>query len=380
MAQVTLRTIRYYDKENILKPTYVNESGTRFYTDQDFIRLQQILLLKYLGFSLADIRDIIFTNIDNHMLADSLQIQLKLIQDKIEQLKLVESAIIDTTQTLKHNTDIDWNQALNLIHLTNAEHSLQTQYLDASNISARINLHQNYSMNPQGWFSWVYEQCPITNHIKVLELGCGDGSLWSKNLDRLPSQIEITLTDISQGMLRDAKRSIGPNDTRFHYELMDCHHIPYEENSYDIIIANHVLFYCDNIPLVCEQISHVLKPNGIFICSTYGNKHMQEITNLVQQFDNRINLSSTTLYENFGYENGETLLAPYFQTISWCAYDDTLVVPDVDPLISYILSCHGNQNQHLLERYNDFYRFASSKVKNGYKITKDAGLFISCNK
>ena len=51
MAHVTLRTVRYYDKQDILKPSLVTESGARFYTDEDFARLQQILLLKYLGFS-----------------------------------------------------------------------------------------------------------------------------------------------------------------------------------------------------------------------------------------------------------------------------------------------------------------------------------------
>ena len=49
MAGVTLRTIRYYDQHDILKPSLVSESGARFYTDTDFARLQQILLLKYLG-------------------------------------------------------------------------------------------------------------------------------------------------------------------------------------------------------------------------------------------------------------------------------------------------------------------------------------------
>ena len=59
MADVTLRTIRYYDQHDILKPSLVSESGARFYTDTDFARLQQILLLKYLGFSLEDIRELI---------------------------------------------------------------------------------------------------------------------------------------------------------------------------------------------------------------------------------------------------------------------------------------------------------------------------------
>ena len=45
MAHVTLRTIRYYDKQNILKPSYVTDAGARFYTDEDFARLQQLSLI-----------------------------------------------------------------------------------------------------------------------------------------------------------------------------------------------------------------------------------------------------------------------------------------------------------------------------------------------
>ena len=50
MAHVTLRTIRYYDKQELLKPSYVTDSGARFYTDEDFARLSQILLLNILVF------------------------------------------------------------------------------------------------------------------------------------------------------------------------------------------------------------------------------------------------------------------------------------------------------------------------------------------
>ena len=62
-ANVTVRTIRYYDKQNILKPSYVTDTGVRFYTDSDFTRLQQILLLKYLGFSLDDIKNMTYLRI-----------------------------------------------------------------------------------------------------------------------------------------------------------------------------------------------------------------------------------------------------------------------------------------------------------------------------
>lgn len=45
--------------------------------------------------------------------------------------------------------------------------------------------------------------------MKVLEIGCGDGTLWKENKDKLPENIEITLSDTSEGMLRDARRNVG---------------------------------------------------------------------------------------------------------------------------------------------------------------------------
>lgn len=52
---------------------------------------------------------------------------------------------------------------LHLIHLTGMEKSLKTQYQNASNISARIRLHEMYSQNQTGWFPWIYHNCKITD-------------------------------------------------------------------------------------------------------------------------------------------------------------------------------------------------------------------------
>lgn len=96
MANITKKTLRYYDEKNILKPSLVTETGARFYTDIDLGRLQQILLLKYLGFSLSDIREMLLKDSDHHHLGKLLQVQRELVEDKIEQLKLVARTIKDT--------------------------------------------------------------------------------------------------------------------------------------------------------------------------------------------------------------------------------------------------------------------------------------------
>ena len=379
MAHVTLRTVRYYDKQDILKPSLVTESGARFYTDEDFARLQQILLLKYLGFSLDDIREMTIGDSDYHFMLNSLNIQLRLVRDRIEQMQLVEKAIQDTAQVIQEQHTIDWSQMLNLIHLTGMEKSLKNQYQNATNISSRINLHNLYSQNKQGWFPWIFQQCHIRPGLRILELGCGDGTLWTENLSLIPEDISITLSDISSGMLRDARRAIGSSDTRFAFRAFDCKKIPYKDESFDLVIANHVLFYCDDIPAVLKEVCRVLSPGGHFLCSAYGKAHMQEVSQLVEDFDDRIVLSADKLYERFGRENGRKILDPFFPDAKWHSYEDFLLVQDAEPLISYVLSCHGNQNQYILDHYKEFRAFATKKAAKGFRITKDAGVFL-CEK
>lgn len=376
MAHVTLRTIRYYDTHGILKPSYVTEAGARFYTDADFVRLSQILLLKYLGFSLDDIREMTIDDTDFHFMADSLDTQLKLVRDRIEQMQLVEKAIESTAEAIRTEHSVDWTRMLDLIHLTGMEKSLKNQYQDASNISARISLHSLCSRNTEGWFPWLFRQCRITPGLRILEIGCGDGSLWNENLAKLPKQTHVTLSDISEGMLRDARRSLGGTDPRFSFALFDCARIPYADASFDLVIANHVLFYCEDIPAVLSEVRRVLSPGGRFLCSAYGSSHMQEVSRLVQDFDERIVLSANRLYERFGRENGASILDPFFPCVRWLSYEDALLVRDPDPLISYILSCHGNQNQYLLDRYKEFRSFVRKKTENGFHITKEAGAFL----
>ena len=380
MAHVTLRTVRYYDKQDILKPSLVTESGARFYTDEDFARLQQILLLKYLGFSLDDIREMTIGDSDYHFMLNSLNIQLRLVRDRIEQMQLVEKAIQDTAQAIQEQHTIDWSQMLNLIHLTGMEKSLKNQYQNATNISSRINLHSLYSQNKQGWFPWIFQQCHIKPRLRILELGCGDGTLWTDNLALIPEDISITLSDISSGMLRDARRAIGSSDTRFAFRAFDCKKIPYKDESFDLVIANHVLFYCDDIPAVLKEICRVLSPEGHFLCSAYGKTHMQEVSQLVEDFDERIVLSADKLYERFGRENGQKILEPFFPDAKWHSYEDFLLVQDAEPLISYVLSCHGNQNQYILDHYKEFRAFATKKLPKVSALPRMPAYFFVKNR
>ncbi len=377
-AHVSIRTIRYYDQKNLLKPAARTKSGARRYTDQDFAKLQQILLLKYLGFSLNEIREMTIGAGDAQFLLGSLQIQKRLAEERLEEMKNVITAIDSTSQALKSNRQVDWSQMLKLIHLTAMDQSLSMQYKNATNISARIRLHRDYSVNQEGWFPWLFSNLHLKPGMKILELGAGNGALWSQNIAKVSKNVTIVLSDISEGILADARKTIGDHP-QFQYSVFNAQKIPFADNTFDLVIANHMLFYCDDIPKALQEVQRVLKPGATFTCSTYSQKHMHEITDLVQNYNANIVLSSTKLYERFGLDNGRQILKPYFKDISCHKYQDAIELSDSMPIISYILSCHGNQNSILLDHYQDFKQYVEKQVKDGFHITKDAG-FFSCKK
>lgn len=373
MANITKKTLRYYDEKNIFKPSFVSKSGARFYSNEDFGRIQQILLLKYLGFSLKDIKEMVVEGKEYHQWDKFLEIQYKLVEDRIEQLRLVSDSILDALEKLKKRQDIDCSQMLNIIHLTRTEASLKNQYRNASNISARIQLHTRFSKNKKGWFTWIYERLSLRDGMNILEVGCGDGALW-KDLN-IPEKISLTLTDISEGMIRDIRKVLGEDRKYLRLLSCDCQAVPFEDNTFDLVVANHVLFYCGDVEKACREIYRVLKPGGRVITATYGKHHMEEINRLVLGFDERIVLSSQCLYERFGKENGGSILEKMFKEVCWEEYEDSLCVNEPEPLISYILSCHGNQNEYIIDCYNEFKDYVKKKMQPFFYITKEAGIF-----
>ena len=384
-ANVTIRTIRFYDKQGILKPSKVSDNGYRLYTDEDFGRLQKILSLKYLGFSLEEIMAMTI-NDDVADIAYSLEMQKELIHKRIHHLQTMEQTLEDTSRMLESSGQVDWNDILNLIHITNMEHAIVEQYKTAVNLNVRIALHQRFSHNKVPWFSWLASQIPFQDGGRYLEVGCGNGQLWQYvdwNQKKAPA--EVYITDVSSGMVEDAARLLKKTGVldraggdSLIFETQDCQNLTYGSNMFDVVIANHVLFYVKNISQALSEISRVLKPEGVFLCSTYGRGHMKEITSLVQEFDSRITLSEVALYELFGLDNGQAMLEKHFAQVEKVMYDDYLLVDEAEPLLDYILSCHGNQSEILSQRQLEFKAFLQRKIeeKGGIRITKEAGVFI----
>jgi MerR family transcriptional regulator, thiopeptide resistance regulator len=101
IAAVSTRTLRYYDKKGLLIPSHHNKLGYRMYTDKDLLKLQYVLALKFLGFSLVEIQ--LFINTNSQEFQEVLSHQKVMMKDKKAQLETVINAIEETEKLLIAN-------------------------------------------------------------------------------------------------------------------------------------------------------------------------------------------------------------------------------------------------------------------------------------
>jgi len=258
---------------------------------------------------------------------------------------------------------------------TDQQYLTQDQYKDSSNLDARIAIHQRFSTNPQGWFNWIFDTLvKLPAESKILELGCGSGEMWKECVSRIPAGWVITLSDLSDGMLDAAWRNLVPLGRGFKFEQMDAQSIPYDDKTFDVVIANHMLYHVPDREKALTEIKRVLKDDGRLIATTVGNSHMQEMYRWLK----RVNTNERPdMFSNpFTLENGLGQLQDVFSQVEKLRYIDNLEVTGIDPLIAYIRSSIGSVDMSE-DKLGELKLELSTTLQQEGKIlvTKDTGLF-----
>lgn len=112
---VTVRTLQYYDREQLLPPSGESAGGRRLYTDKDLIRLHQILALKSLGFSLNDIRGRLISLNTPEEVAAALSAQAEEISSKIDTLSESLRAILQLREEVLQMQSVDFKKYADII-------------------------------------------------------------------------------------------------------------------------------------------------------------------------------------------------------------------------------------------------------------------------
>lgn len=254
------------------------------------------------------------------------------------------------------------------------------QYRDASNLDARIQLHQQFSTNGYDFHRWVFDHVldVLALDGEILEVGCGSAELWRKNLDRLPAGWHVTLTDFSPGMVAAAASVIASHDDQFTVLEANVQELPFPDASFDVAIANHMLYHVPDRERALAELRRVLRPGGRLFAATNGQNHMRGMSELVAPYAPIPTPDRSNYERGFSMENGAEQLAHYFSRVSLDRYEDGLVITEASPLMAYILSMPADA----VPSQTDITRLAQDledriAASGAIRIAKETGLFVA---
>ncbi len=113
LTSVTVRALQLYDNIGLLNPSHKTINKYRLYAEEDILRLQQITTLRFIGFSLEDIKKIISD--PNFNLKNSVTTQSTLIAEQAVKLDNVAKLLHKLAKDLENNAAIDWQRLADII-------------------------------------------------------------------------------------------------------------------------------------------------------------------------------------------------------------------------------------------------------------------------
>lgn len=252
----------------------------------------------------------------------------------------------------------------------------RAQYADARHLDARARLHRKYGRGD--WFPWAAEQAPWTDGARVLEIGCGPGWFWDAAADLLPARLDLTLTDLSPGMVEDAcerAAAAGP-DWTVRGQALDAGRLPFADASFDVVMALHMLYHVPDPARAIAEMARVLRPGGVALVTTNGRGHLRELT----QIEAVVWPASPhpEVADLFGLENGGAMLSAAFGEVELRRHADDLDCTDPIDVAAYLRSsppgidATADEARALAAEIGRVFQDGGGRLRIG----KDAGAFV----
>ncbi len=262
-------------------------------------------------------------------------------------------------------------------HNTDPNYLRREQYGDAGNLNARIHLHKRFTTSTQPWESFVFDHLPNLSGKRLLALGCGNAMQWRANRTRFAPDAEIILTDLSEGMLAEAREGLA-EDPRFTLIQMDASSLEFEDESFDFVTANHMLYHVPDVARTLGEAARVLKPDGGLMAATNGAEHMLDLDRLLAEFWQEYH-GAHVMSLKFNLQNGADQLHPWFEHVEKALYAGDLWVTEAQPLTAYVYSTPRVKELIPMSQMDAMRAFFQARIdqSGGILIRKETGLFLA---
>jgi DNA-binding transcriptional MerR regulator len=130
MTSISVRMLHHYDKIGLLKPSMRSSNGYRCYSEQDLATLQQIIALKFFGFSLAQIKTMLQQkpNAYEHLCA-----QQQMLLDQAEYLRQAHDTLAAVLTRYEKSDSLGWSELISLIERYRMTEELKNTWAERLN-------------------------------------------------------------------------------------------------------------------------------------------------------------------------------------------------------------------------------------------------------
>ncbi len=278
-------------------------------------------------------------------------------------------------------------------------------YGDPAKLGARVTLQRRFSVNPLPIADWELGLVDTTGVQRALDAGCGTGAFLLPLARRLaPQGATVIGLDLAEGTLGQARAGVQAEGLPVDCIIGDVEALPFDDNSFDLVLANYMLYHVPNLERAIAELRRVLRPGGTLLAATNGQGHMRELWQLEEQALVHVGASPETVAGyieraraaaalSFRLENGAEWLRRSFTDVHLERYSDELHVTEVEPLVDYLVSMWSvdqmiaaaaatSQEQaalhtRVVDSFRDIVqeRIAADGV---VRIAKETGVFVAC--
>ena len=254
----------------------------------------------------------------------------------------------------------------------------EEQYRDSSRLEVRANLHARYRTASIDWYDWVVDRVALPAGARVLEVGCGAGWLWEQAVGTWPSDVALTLTDLSPGMVKEACARVVATGRFSNVEgrVADLQALPFDSDRFDRVVANHMLYHLPDPAGGVAELARVAATDGMVVVATNGHRHLRELFAIESEVFGVEGINTTIGV--FGADVGFAILRDHFSEISWQSCDDELHCTDPSDVVAYLRSTPpGEDATH--DELVRLERAVARRFDAGggtLVITKDVGAFV----
>ncbi|MDB5085444.1 MAG: Transcriptional regulator [Bacilli bacterium] len=268
------------------------------------------------------------------------------------------------------------------------------QYGTKKNLQTRVNIHKLYSQAPFLFAEWAFNQIEFKGSERALDAGCGSGA-WLFPLATILSENggSVVGIDLSEGMLSDIRAEANKHPN---VELCigDVQNLQFADESFDLVMANFMLYHVPDINRALEELKRVLKPGGKLMAATNSQLSMGPLWDMHVECQRKAAIPEHIVLRSvpnvgFSLENGSDFLRPHFQWFESNVLYDLLKFTDPEPLMDYYSSGvmkHGDTDNEISDNQwqcvYDFVREEVVTIINGdgcFSLPKTAGFFVAQN-